>query len=70
MIISSAIGWVVRKVIRCAPLGIFGLVSSILASSGFSTLWDYASLLSLLLGCMVIMALVINPLLVFLENPP
>ncbi|ARU95273.1 serine/threonine transporter SstT [Tatumella citrea] len=63
--ISSAIGWVVRKVIRCAPLGIFGLVSSILASSGFSTLWDYASLLSLLLGCMVIMALVINPLLVF-----
>ena len=63
--ISSAIGWVVRKVIRCAPLGIFGLVSSILASSGFSTLWDYASLLSLLLGCMLIMALVINPLLVF-----
>ncbi len=63
--LSSAINWVVRKVIRCAPLGIFGLVASILASSGFSTLWDYASLLSLLLGCMLIMALVINPLLVF-----
>ncbi|GAA0479949.1 MULTISPECIES: serine/threonine transporter SstT [Tatumella] len=63
--LSSAIGWLVRKVIRCAPLGIFGLVASILASSGFSALWNYASLLSLLLGCMLMMALVVNPVLVF-----
>lgn len=63
--LSSAIGWLVRKVISCAPLGIFGLVASILASSGFSALWNYASLLSLLLGCMLMMALVVNPVLVF-----
>ncbi len=62
---SSAVTWLVRKVIRCAPLGIFGLVSSVLATNGFSALWGYAALLSLLLGCMLIMALVVNPLLVF-----
>lgn len=63
--LSSAVTWLVRKVIRCAPIGIFGLVSSILATNGFSALWSYASLLVLLLGCMLIMALVVNPLLVY-----
>ncbi|WP_313683211.1 serine/threonine transporter SstT [Pantoea sp.] len=62
---SNAATWVVRCVIRCAPLGIFGLVASILASTGFDALWEYASLLSLLIGCMLLMALVVNPLLVF-----
>jgi len=40
-------------------------VASILASTGFGALWQYAHLLALLLGCMVLMALVVNPLLVF-----
>ncbi|XXN62834.1 serine/threonine transporter SstT [Enterobacter ludwigii] len=62
---SNAATWVVRCVIRCAPLGIFGLVASILASTGFDAIWEYANLLALLLGCMLIMALVINPMLVF-----
>ena len=62
---SHAVTWVVRIVIRCAPLGIFGLVASILASTGFSALWDYAHLLILLIGCMLLMALVFNPILVW-----
>lgn len=62
---SHAATWVVRCVIRCAPLGIFSLVASILASTGFDALWEYASLLALLLSCMLIMALVVNPILVF-----
>ncbi len=62
---SSAITWLVSKVIRLAPIGIFGLVASILGANGFSALSGYASLLGLLVGCMLIMALVINPLLVF-----
>lgn len=62
---SDAVTWVVRIVIRCAPLGIFGLVASILASTGFSALWDYAHLLMLLIGCMLLMALVFNPILVW-----
>ncbi|MDL4915310.1 MAG: serine/threonine transporter SstT [Enterobacterales bacterium endosymbiont of Blomia tropicalis] len=62
---SNAATWMVRCVIRCAPIGIFGLVASILASTGFGALWQYAHLLSLLIGCMALMALVVNPLLVF-----
>jgi len=62
---SNAVTWLVRLVIRCAPLGIFGLVASILATTGFSALWNYAHLLGLLLGCMLMMALVINPILVY-----
>ncbi|PKH22554.1 serine/threonine transporter SstT [Enterobacterales bacterium CwR94] len=62
---SEAVTWMVRLVIRCAPLGIFGLVASILATTGFGALWSYAHLLTLLLGCMLFMALVANPLLVW-----
>lgn len=62
---SHAVTWLVRCVIRCAPIGIFGLVASILASTGFGALWQYAHLLALLIGCMLLMALVVNPLLVF-----
>ncbi len=42
-----------------------GLVASILASTGFGALWQYAHLLALLLGCMALIALVVNPLLVY-----
>ena len=45
--------------------GHFGTVASILASTGFGALWQYAHLLTLLIGCMLIMALVVNPMLVF-----
>jgi serine/threonine transporter len=62
---SHAATWVVRCVIRCAPLGIFGLVASILASTGFGALWEYGSLLVLLIGCMLFIALIVNPLLVY-----
>lgn len=62
---SDAVTLLVRVVIRFAPLGIFGLVASILATTGFSALWDYAHLLALLLGCMLLMALVFNPILVY-----
>ncbi|AXF78833.1 serine/threonine transporter SstT [Erwinia tracheiphila] len=62
---ANAITSLVRIVIRCAPIGIFGLVASILASTGFSALWNYAYLLGLLLGCMLVMALVVNPILVW-----
>jgi len=62
---SDAVTYLVRIVIRFAPVGIFGLVASILASTGFSALWQYAHLLGLLLGCMLLMALVVNPILVY-----
>ena len=63
--VSHAVTFIVKVVIRFAPLGIFGLVASTLATTGFETLWGYAQLLLVLVGCMLLVALVINPPLVF-----
>lgn len=63
--VSNAVTFIVKVVIRFAPLGIFGLVASTLATTGFATLWGYAQLLLVLVGCMLLVALVINPLLVY-----
>ncbi|CFQ98814.1 serine/threonine transporter SstT [Yersinia frederiksenii] len=62
---SDAVTKVVRVVIRFAPLGIFGLVSSTMAETGFSVLLGYVQLLVVLIGCMLLVALVVNPLIVF-----
>ncbi|WFF42255.1 serine/threonine transporter SstT [Salinicola endophyticus] len=70
--ISDAVSGLVRWVIRLAPLGIFGLVANTFATTGMSALADYAHLLGLIVGCMAFVALVTNPLIVFLytrRNP-
>lgn len=64
---SNAVTVIVKTVIRCAPVGIFGLVSSTLAATGFSTLLGYINLLVVLVGCMLLVALILNPLLVFMK---
>ena len=66
--VSNAVTFIVTVVIRFAPIGIFGLVASTLATTGFGALWGYAQLLLVLIGCMAIVALVINPLLVFIQT--
>lgn len=63
--LSNGVTLIVRVVIRFAPLGIFGLVASTLATSGFGALLGYLHLLAVLIGCMLFVALVINPLIVF-----
>lgn len=70
--LDSAITKIVAAVIRLAPIGIFGIVASTIAETGFEALMGYANLLALLIGCMAVMALVVNPLIVFLrirQNP-
>lgn len=70
--ISNAFTRVVQSVIALAPIGIFGLVSSTLATSGFETLWDYARLLTIMVACMLIVTFVINPLIAYIalrRNP-
>lgn len=62
--LSEAVSTIVRLVIRLAPLGIFGLVASTIASAGFGALYGYAHLLMVLIGCMLFIALVVNPALV------
>ncbi|NBF04143.1 serine/threonine transporter SstT [Pseudomonas sp. Fl5BN2] len=63
--LSNGVTLIVRVVIRFAPLGIFGLVASTLAISGFDALLGYLHLLAVLIGCMLFVALVMNPLIVF-----
>jgi len=64
---SDALTKMVRWVINFAPLGIMGLVFDAIATSGISALLSYGQLLAVLLGCMVFMALVVNPLIVFVN---
>jgi serine/threonine transporter len=66
--IANAVTHIVRLVIRLAPIGIFGLVAGNLAESGLSVLGGYARILTVLLGSMIIMALVINPLIVWVKT--
>ena len=65
---ADAVTHIVRLVIRLAPIGIFGLVAGNLAESGLSVLGGYAHILSVLLASMLIMALVINPLIVWVRT--
>ncbi len=63
---SNGVSYLVRFIIRLAPIGILGLVANTIAKTGFSVLTDYAHLLLVLLGAMLIIALIINPLMVFI----
>jgi serine/threonine transporter len=70
--LADAVTRIVRVVIRLAPVGIFGLVAGNLGEGGLSVLKSYGSVLAVLLGCMLLVALVANPLIVWLrtrENP-
>jgi serine/threonine transporter len=62
---SSAVTGIVKIIIRFAPVGIFGLVSETIATTGFAALAGYSHLLQVLLGSMAFIALVINPAIVF-----
>jgi serine/threonine transporter len=66
--LADAITHIVRIVIRLAPIGIFGLVAGNLAESGLAALGGYARILTVLLVSMAIMALLVNPLIVWLRT--
>lgn len=62
--VSHAVSAIIHKVIAFAPVGIFGLVAVTFADAGLATLESYAHLLAILLGTMLFVALVVNPILV------
>ena len=66
--VAEAISKVVRGVIRFAPLGIFGLVLVTIVKEGFDKLGFYLHLLAVLLGAMLFVALVVNPVIVFTQT--
>ena len=70
--LASAVTKIVQWVIRFAPFGIMGLVANSVGTSGLGALVGYAHLLLVLLGSFFAVALIMNPLIVFLyirRNP-
>ncbi len=70
--VSDALSQIVKWVINFAPLGIMGLVFDAIATQGLSALLSYGQLLAILVGCMVFVALVLNPIIAFVcmrKNP-
>ncbi|PJE78720.1 Serine/threonine transporter SstT [invertebrate metagenome] len=65
--LADGVSSIVRFVIQLAPFGIFGLVASTIAKTGFSALIGYSHLLVVLIGTMGLIALIINPIMVYLK---
>lgn len=65
---ADAISQVVKWVIALAPFGILGLVANTVAETGFEALKGYANILMVLVGCMLFIALVANPLIVLVKT--
>lgn len=63
--LSASVEYVVRLVIRLAPIGVFGLVSEVVATTGLAGMLSYVKLLCVLIGVMLIIALVVNPIIVY-----
>ena len=66
--LSSAIRWV----ISCAPFGILGLVYTTVSDTGFESFLNYGRLILVLVGCMLLVALGVNRIIVYLairKNP-
>lgn len=61
---ADAVSRVVAWVIQCAPFGILGLVYTTVSQSGLDIFTTYGKLLMLLVGCMLTVSLVLNPIVV------
>lgn len=66
--VSIGITKIVKFIIRLAPFGIFGLVANTFAQTGFDALLSYSKLLILLVGTMLFIALIVNPIIVFMKT--
>ncbi|MGG7073534.1 serine/threonine transporter SstT [Campylobacter sp. 9BO] len=70
--VSDGVTKIVRFIIRLAPFGIFGLVTTSIYETGFDALAGYLKLIIVLVGTMLFCAFVINALIGFLitgKNP-
>lgn len=70
--ISEVTSTAVRWVIQFAPFGIMGLVFASVADGGLGIFTTYGRLLALLVGCMLFVALVVDPIIVaiYLKRNP
>lgn len=69
---SDAVSQAVRWIINCAPFGILGLVYTNVSTNGLDIFTEYGKLLVVLVGCMLAVALIVDPLIVAIalkKNP-
>ena len=69
---SEALLKIVKLIIEFTPFGVMGLIFSSMAETGASSLLQYGKILLLLLGCMFVVAFIVNPLIAFImiqQNP-
>ncbi|MCQ2452033.1 MAG: serine/threonine transporter SstT [Oscillospiraceae bacterium] len=70
--LSDVVSTAVRGIISLAPFGILGLVYDAVGESGLAIFTDYGKLLAVLVGSMLAVALIVDPLISFLflrRNP-
>ena len=70
--ISDGLSVAIRWVINCAPFGILGLVFTTLSTTGIQAFASYGKIILVLVGCMLFVAFVVNPIIVFVnirQNP-
>lgn len=70
--ISDAVSKTVAWVIQLAPFGIMGLVYGSVSEYGLEIFTEYGKILALLVGCMLAVALIVDPIVValFLKKNP
>ena len=70
--LSDVVSLAVKWIIQFAPFGILGLVFTSVSEGGLEIFSDYGRLLLLLVGCMLVTSLIVNPLLalIFLGKNP
>lgn len=70
--LSHVISIIVRWIIACAPFGVLGLIYTAVSENGPEIFLEYGQLILVLVGCIFFVALITNPLMIFLtikRNP-
>ncbi len=65
---SDAVSKIVKGIIEFAPFGIMGLIYSTISVGGLGELLTYGRLILVLVGCMLFVSFVTNPLIVFMNT--
>lgn len=67
--IANATNKVVTWVIKLAPFGVMGLVFNVVATTGIKKMvTEYGKIILLLVGTMIFIALIVNPIIVFVKT--
>lgn len=63
--LANIVSEAVRFIVGFAPFGILGIVYSTVTAQGFTVFLDYGKLLLVIVGCMLVTSLIVNPAIIF-----